>query len=95
MYQMCSLTFMWVPNNWGRGYLRSCCLYVGYVHLAGLPYLASVGKEAPGLRDTLCARVGGYPTCSEEKGRGGGLWEGVTRRRQWVGCKVNKLKIKS
>ena len=34
--QMCSLAFMWDLNNWNRGYPKSCCLYVGYILLAGL-----------------------------------------------------------
>ena len=28
------------PNDWRGGYPKSCCLYVGYVLLAGLPCLA-------------------------------------------------------
>ena len=35
------------PNDWSGGYPKSCCLYVGYVLLAGLPCLASVGEEEP------------------------------------------------
>ena len=34
---------------------------MGYVLLARLPCLVSVGKEAPSLSDTLSARVGAYP----------------------------------
>lgn len=30
MQQMYNLVFMWVLNNWNRGYSTSCCLYVGY-----------------------------------------------------------------
>ena len=52
MSQMCSLVFMWVLNNWSRDCPQSCCLYVGYVLLAGLPCLASVGEEAPSLAET-------------------------------------------
>jgi hypothetical protein len=52
MKQMCSLTFMWVMNNQCRGYPKGCCLSVGYVLLAGLPCLASVGEEAPSLIET-------------------------------------------
>ena len=33
-------------------YPESSCLYVGYVLLAGLPCLASVGEEAPSLAET-------------------------------------------
>ena len=46
-------------NCWG--YPKSCCLSVGYVLLAGLLCLASVGEEAPSLAVTWSARVGGYP----------------------------------
>jgi hypothetical protein len=38
--QMCSLSFMWVPNNWNWGCPKSCCLYMGYALPAGLPCLA-------------------------------------------------------
>jgi hypothetical protein len=31
---------------------RGCCLYLGYVLVAGLPCLASVGEEAPSLTET-------------------------------------------
>ena len=47
MYQMCSLVFRWVPNSWSEGYPKCCCLSVGYVHLTGLPGLASVGGDVP------------------------------------------------
>jgi hypothetical protein len=48
---------MWVVNNWDGGYHKSCCLYVGYVLIAGLPclaqwerkYLALQGFEVPGV----------------------------------------------
>ena len=63
---MCSLVFMWVLNNWSGGYPKSCCLYVGYVLLAGLPCLASVGEEVPSLAETLSARVWGYPRSSTQ-----------------------------
>lgn len=49
---ICSLAFMWVSNNWNGDYLKSCCLYVGYVLLAALPCLDSVGEEAPSLEET-------------------------------------------
>ena len=52
MEEMSSLIFMWVPNNWNRGYSKSCCLSVGYVLLAGLPCLASVGENEPSLTET-------------------------------------------
>jgi hypothetical protein len=50
--EMCSLVFMWVLNNWNRDYPKSCCLSIGYVLLAGLPFLVSVGEEAPSLTET-------------------------------------------
>jgi hypothetical protein len=50
---MYSSVFMRVLNNWNRGYSKSCCLYEGYVLLAGLPCLASVGEEAPSLSQTF------------------------------------------
>lgn len=40
------------PRNWNWGYPKSCCLYVGCVLLAGLPCLASMGKQAPSLAET-------------------------------------------
>ncbi|EDL99626.1 rCG37811 [Rattus norvegicus] len=56
---MCSLVFMWVPNNRSSGCPKSCCLYVGYVLLAGLSGLASVGEEAPSFAERWCVRVWG------------------------------------
>jgi hypothetical protein len=59
---------------------------MGYVLLARLPCLVSVGKEAPSLSDTLSARVGAYPRVphlvrgEEEGGMGEGLLEGLTER---------------
>ena len=47
---MCSLVFVWVPNNWSGAILKAC-LYVGYILLARLPCLASVATqrlEVPG-----------------------------------------------
>jgi hypothetical protein len=52
MYQKCILVFMWVLNKWRKGYPKSCCLYVEYILLAGLPCPAPVGKEAPSLAET-------------------------------------------
>ena len=81
---MCSLVFMQVLNNWSRGYPRSCCLRVGYVLLAGLPCLASVGEDC--LASERCEMPGWEgipkgPTGSERgEGMGKGLWEGVIRR---------------
>jgi hypothetical protein len=57
---MYSLVFMWVLNNWRRGYPKSFCLFMEYLLLAGLPNRASVGDHSPCLKDTLCVRVGGY-----------------------------------
>lgn len=51
---------------------KICCLYVGYVLLAGVPCLSSGGEEAPSLIETLSTRVGdtqGAPILSQEKGR--------------------------
>jgi hypothetical protein len=65
---------MWVLSDWNEGYPKSYCLYMGYVGLAGLPCLASVGGKATSLADTRSARVRGYlgdPTRSEEKRRNG------------------------
>ena len=47
--KMSSLVFIWIPSNWSRDYAKSCCLYVGYVLLPGLPCLASVGEVTPSL----------------------------------------------
>jgi hypothetical protein len=52
---MYSLVFKWVPNNWSGGYPKSCYLYMGYmgyVLLAGLPFLATVEEEVPNLEET-------------------------------------------
>ena len=72
------------PEQLERRLSQKCCLYVGYVLLAGLCCLASVGEEAPSLEETLLsARVGGYPgepTHWRSREIGEGLWEGVTRR---------------
>ena len=48
----------WVPNNWSRGYPKSCWTYMGDVLLTGLPYLASVGEEAPSLTELMCQGQG-------------------------------------
>ena len=73
-----------VLNNWNRGYPKSCCLYVGYVLVTGLPCLASVGEDASSLACLMCQggrilRVS--PTHSEEKGTGYG-WKDW---REWLG----------
>jgi hypothetical protein len=48
-------------------YPKSCCLYVGYVLLTGLPHLASVGEEMPcrDLKYQGVERVGEIPTQEE------------------------------
>jgi hypothetical protein len=51
---------MSVPNKWRNGYPKSCCLFMGYVLLDGLPCLASVERmplapqrlDVPGLGNT-------------------------------------------
>jgi hypothetical protein len=74
------------PEQLEWGLPKSCGLYVGYVLLAKLPCLISMGEEVPSLAETWSARVGrgaGAPTCPEGKGevdRGMNV-EGVTRRR--------------
>lgn len=62
-------------NNWSRSCPKSYFLTMGYVLLAGLPCLDSVGEDAPSLAETWSAKVGGYsggPIHSEEKGKGTG-----------------------
>lgn len=62
-------------------------LSVGYVLLAGLPWLTSVGEDVPSPVDTIRARMEGYPrqgfTLSEEKERRKGerFRDRVTRSR--------------
>jgi hypothetical protein len=68
-------------------YPRSCCLHEGYVPLAGLPCLVSVGEEVPGFAKIWSARVCGgitrrAPSHSEEKGSGS--------RRRIVGVSEQK-----
>ena len=74
------------PEQLEQGYVKSCCLYAGYIFLTGLPCLASVGEDAPSLKNLLCQCQGlsWGPSLSEEKGRGmkEELWEGVTGRGQ-------------
>lgn len=87
-----------------EGNLKSCCLDMGYVLLAGLPCLASVGEEAPSPPSApplpLEVLGGGIPReapiCLEEKGRekreGERVVEGVTgdlEEASELGCKVN------
>jgi hypothetical protein len=54
-------------------------LYVGYVLVAELHCLVSVGEDVPSITETCCARVGGHqgvPTSLEEKEKGG--WGRIT-----------------
>ena len=46
------LGFLMGPEQLERGYHKSCCLYVGYVLLAGLPCLAPMGQKVPFLSET-------------------------------------------
>ena len=79
---------MWVPNNWNRVYPKSCCLYVEYVLLAGLPCPASVGEDKPSFTEIWSARVREISKTPPHPLRGrrggqegvGGLWKRVTRR---------------
>lgn len=59
MDQMYILVLLWVLNTCSRSYLKCCCLYVGYVILAGLSHLASIGEKAHRLGDMI-VRVGRY-----------------------------------
>jgi hypothetical protein len=93
------------PEKLEWGLSKSCCLKVGCALLAGLPCLASVGENVPSPEETWCTRVGvcvlgGYPGGPPlaQRRRGGGWgkncgrgWLGVGK---WVGCKVDKFKIK-
>lgn len=81
------------------GYPKSYCLYIGYVLLVGLLCLASMREDKSNLTEPWCARVKGYsggPLPTENISRGvvceKGLWEGVTRRGEVSGYKMNKLK---
>jgi hypothetical protein len=57
IYQMCSLVFIWVPNNWSWDYSWLYCLPIDTVPLTGLYYLASVGEDVPSPAMTWYARV--------------------------------------
>ena len=78
---MCNLTFMWVLNNWSGGYPKGCCLSVGYVLLAGLPCLSSVGED---VLSTIYVLGGVHNPLTQRRrgGRGKELWEGVTGKGQ-------------
>ena len=59
-------------ENWNGRYPKSCCLYVGYVLLAGVPWSCRSLKLQSGWGDlppTQKRRWGGIE---------GGLWEEVT-----------------
>jgi hypothetical protein len=63
--------------KWSRGYPKSSCLSVGYL-LAGLPSLASVGKDAPSLVETVPeaegdGKGGYFHSLRGEKGKGEGI----------------------
>ena len=76
MKQMCSFAFKLVPDNWSGRYSKSCCLYVGYVLLAELPCLTSVGEEASSIAETSSARLGGYTVGFHPlRGESRGGWE--------------------
>ena len=72
------------PEQLEKGYFISCCLYMGYVRLAGLSCLASVGEGAPSSRDLIYQGRGIHRVLSpSQRRRGGemgdGVWEGVTK----------------
>lgn len=46
IYQMYSLTIVWVLNNHNRGYLKGCCPNLSYILLARLSCLDVVWEEA-------------------------------------------------
>ena len=66
------------PKQLDQGPSQRLFLYIGYVLLAGLPCLASVGGDAPSPKETWCARVGGYGRLHPLRSRGGG---GMTERK--------------
>jgi hypothetical protein len=49
---------MWVVNNWSGTDPKSCCLYVEYVLLAELYFLATVREEESNLADLKCCDGG-------------------------------------
>jgi hypothetical protein len=55
------------------GYPNGFRLYMGYILLAEVPYLASVEEDVPSLVELVCQGQGyseGASTFSEEKGKG-------------------------
>lgn len=82
-------------SNRSRGYAKSCCLYLGYVLLVGLPCVASVNNEeasqrlkVPGWEDTQRGLIH-----SEGREMNKGLWkwvaqeEGIVRNVKWISKK--------
>jgi hypothetical protein len=64
---------MWVQKNWGgRGYPKSCFMYMRYVLLAGRPCLLLVGEHAPSIAYLMC-QGGGIPR-GPHLLRGEGVW---------------------
>ena len=72
-------------------YPKSCCLYVGYVHLAGLPVWPQWKRKCLDVQrfDVPGGEAGGQGDTQEdphqlreqeEGGMGEGLWEGMTGR---------------
>lgn len=58
-----------------QGYPKNCCLYLGYVLLAGLICLASGGEEVTSLSYTCRVSVWIYPGCPHPlRGEGDGGW---------------------
>lgn len=90
---MWSLVFMCVPNNWNG----DCCLPLHPLFLAGLPGWASMVEDVFSPAETWCPRVGWWLPLLWGKqegviGRGNvrlGLGVGL-----WLGCKMNKNKLK-
>jgi hypothetical protein len=63
-------------SHMSRSYPKSCCQYVGYILLAGLPCLTSVGEEPLRLEvpRSVDTRDGTQPT-QRRRGWNGGDWE--------------------
>jgi hypothetical protein len=69
------------PEQLEQGLSQKLCLYMGYVFLAGLPCLASVGKEAPSSQRPEVPGWGGtqrglHSLRGEGERVGEGLWKG-------------------
>ena len=47
---MCSLVILYVLNNWSGIYPKGYVIFLGYIHLAGLPCLVPVEKEVIALQ---------------------------------------------